>query len=151
MSSKQYAAPLHLEIGASRWFRGLAVAAHGGAIAWMWAAPLPTPVKLVGSLGVALAFLSAWRSQPGLHGRVERLVWHETGTWQWNREGERPDLNLLPGAYVTPWCVILNFRAVGARRSRSLVLCPDGVEEQALRRLRVRLRLERTGYGPPPV
>ena len=60
--------------------------------------------------------------------------------WQLLRENhEAVDLKLLPGALVHPRIVVLCFREPG-RRTRACVLTHDNLDQQTLRRLRVRLR-----------
>lgn len=55
--------------------------------------------------------------------------------------GREQQLNLCTQAFVTPWLVILHFKSTGYR-GRSLVLLPDMVDRELLRKLRVRLKLE---------
>lgn len=60
--------------------------------------------------------------------------------WQLLRENhEAVDLKLLPGALVHPRIVVLCFREPG-RRTHACVLTHDNLDQQTLRRLRVRLR-----------
>ena len=60
--------------------------------------------------------------------------------WQLLQEGEEAvDLKLLPGAFVHPRLVALCFKEP-AGRTRFCVLTDDNLDEQTLRRLRVRLR-----------
>ena len=57
-----------------------------------------------------------------------------------DQRGEMCQARLLPSSYLHPKLVILNFSLERFPRRRSLVLCPDSLDAQTLRQLRVRLR-----------
>ncbi len=120
---------------------------------------------LTATAGAALA--CAWISLPGLAflpvaaGIALAWGWHLAQTLQWSRrhvhalelgaersarwqDGARQwhEAEILPSSYVSDWLVVVN---LGARdgRGRSLVLLPDCVAAEELRRLRVWLRWRR--------
>lgn len=74
---------------------------------------------------------------------VRRLVWTRDGEWLvTDAEGLASVARLLPGAFVTPWLVVLNLRS-GHGARHSVLLTRDNCDAEQLRRLRVRLRAER--------
>jgi len=71
---------------------------------------------------------------------IQRIEWDADGEWRlFLINGESQVVQLCPSSYVQPWIVILNF-STGRFTTRSLLLIPDAVDQNLLRRLRVRLR-----------
>ena len=141
MSSTPSAAPLCLEPSPSRRLAGWVLAAHMGAAAAAVATPLPAPVR---GLLLAAAALSLVRAWPAL-ARSVRVTWDREGRWWWEEAGRCREVALRPDSYCRPARVVLRFQAEGWRSA--LVLLPDSLDAEALRRLRVRLLQE--GAGPP--
>jgi hypothetical protein len=79
---------------------------------------------------------------------ARRVVCRADGAWfLQDNEGALREARLLPSSYLHPKLVILNF-ALGSRAGkRNLVLCPDSLDAQTLRRLRQHLRV--TAQGQP--
>ena len=76
---------------------------------------------------------------------ITTLRWLSDGSWQFeNNAGEVCDAQLLPSSTVTPWLVILNFHITGrwTKWPGSVALCRDAVDEDTLRRLKVRLKTD---------
>lgn len=72
------------------------------------------------------------------------LVWDRSGQWRLvQRDGRMLDVRLEHGAYAHPKLLVLPFRTRSRQRVPVLV-APDMVDAEGLRRLRVRLRC-----GPP--
>jgi len=68
-------------------------------------------------------------------------IWEPDGTWILTLvSGQQIEARLLPSTFVTPGLSVLNLRC-GRWRSRAMVLLPDSLDPDLLRRLRVRLRL----------
>ncbi len=108
---------------------------------WFWRAllVLALVLGLVLGLGGAVWHLWPWS--------LRQAIWQPDGTWFLTLgNGRELEGRLLGSTYVSPALVVLNFRC-GSWRTRSLVLLPDNLEPDLLRRSRVRLRLEgaRTG------
>mgnify|MGYP003389020433 CR=1 FL=1 len=109
------------------------------------------PLALSGRAGLALAVLlglalnlggSVWHLWPW---SLRAAVWRPDGTWSLIQgDGRERDGRLLGSTYVSPALVVLNFRC-DRWRTPSLVLLPDNLEPDLLRRMRVRLGLEGTG------
>ena len=135
--------------GVSRRLALLVLVVHGLTLATV---PL-LPLALSGRAGLALALLSGcalslggavWHRWPW---SLREAVWWPDGAWSLIQgDGRERDGRLLGSTYVSPALVVLNFRC-GRWRTPSLVLLPDNLEPDLLRRLRVRLRLEGRGGG----
>jgi len=68
-------------------------------------------------------------------------IWEPDGTWTLTLvSGKQVEARLLPSTFVTPGLSVLNLRR-GRWRSCAMVLLPDTLDPDLLRRLRVRLRL----------
>jgi toxin CptA len=141
-------APLVLRPGFSRRlavFLGLSHAAAllavlGLPIAWYWRA------------GFGAAVLASLARQSALHllhrapSAVREAVWAAEGAWTITLgSGRTVDASLLRSTFVSTSLVVLNFRC-GRWRRHALVLLPDNLEANLLRRLRVRLRIA-GGHG----
>ena len=75
-------------------------------------------------------------------GSVRRIIWQADGAWFLEDEsGVVREAQLRPSSYVHPRLVILGFDFVRSKGRRHLVLCPDSMDMDTLRRLRARLRI----------
>ena len=133
-----------MRLGASRQLAVVLGGLHLGAIACGFANDLPPTFQAL----VALCVLLAGMRCIALHGsrRAARaivlLVWDRLGQWRLvQRDGRVPDVRLEPGGYLHPKLVVLPFRTRAGRRFRVLIV-PDMVDADRLRRLRTRLRCE---------
>jgi toxin CptA len=102
---------------------------------------------------VALSFYRNYRRHVLHRGRraPRRVVCQGDGRWLLqDHRGQMQEARLLPSSYLHPRLVILNFILRQRPRRRNLVLCPDSLDAQTLRQLRVRLRVatrgQRAGY-----
>ncbi|MBK8638372.1 MAG: hypothetical protein IPN92_08815 [Chromatiaceae bacterium] len=135
--------------GVSRRLALWVLIAHGLTLATV----LFLPLALSGRAGLALAVLlgcalslggAVWHFWPW---SLREAVWWPDGAWSLIQgDGRERDGRLLGSTYVSPALVVLNFRC-GRWRTASLVLLPDNLEADLLRRLRVRLRLEGARLG----
>lgn len=143
MSSPKYAAPLRLKPRPSARLAALLLLAHGAALIIL--PTLALPVWLIAGLagGVIANFYLTFTTHVLRRGKraLVQLVWEEDGRWTLTTgNGEDIEARLLPGSYVHPWLVILNFAC--GRRKRSAVLFPDALDPDTFRRLLVRLKIE---------
>lgn len=106
--------------------------------------------KAAAAVLILLALLSWYRSHR-LHirhlgrGAVRRLQWQADGSWLLDDAyGYSHAARLLPSSYLHPRLVLLNFRLEENGRRRYVLLLPDSLDSESLRRLRVRLRIEAT-------
>lgn len=143
MSKREEQPPLRIRPGSSRILALFLLAAHGAALAvvfaipldWYWRIWLAAAVLggLVYSLAARVLFLVPWACR--------EATWRSDGTWILVLvSGGQIEPRLLPSSYVTQRLLVLNFRC-GRWRSRSMVLLSDALDSDLLRRLRVRLRL----------
>lgn len=150
MSSPKSAPPLKVDLRPSRWLAGLILIAHGGALAVL--VPLALPVwalaPLVGLITGSLVY--TLKTHAMLRGplTIRRVVWDSDNDWLLHAaSGEQLAVRLLPGSYVHPLLVILNFELETApqrggllnTRRRSIVLAKDSADATTLRQLRARL------------
>lgn len=134
--------PLHLRPRLSLRLAAFIALTHSGAAACILALPIPWPSR-VGGLGV-IGLSGVWQALTHLWPRtpvaVREAAWGEDGWELTLGSGRRVSARLVPSTYVGTWLVVLNFRCPSWRRC-SLVLAPDGLDPDLLRRLRARLRL----------
>jgi hypothetical protein len=125
---------------------------HGTALAvvvsipldWYWRAWLAATVLsgLAYTLGAHVLYRVPWAAR--------EANWMSDGTWILTLvRGERIESRLLPSSFVARRLLVLNFRR-GRWRSVPLVLLPDTLDADQLRRLRVRLQLHGEANGPRP-
>ncbi|MEA3277511.1 MAG: protein YgfX [Pseudomonadota bacterium] len=135
--------PLRIRPGFSRRLAGFVLVTHAAALTSVALLPVAWYVRLTLALTVlgSLAYQSAVHLIRTAPWAVREALRESDGTWTLIlASGARVDANLSPSTLVTTGLVVLNFRC-GGWRLRSLVLLPDALNENELRRLRVRLRL----------
>lgn len=92
-----------------------------------------------------LIMLSLWHhwhaSVIGDHERSIKIAeWGGADEWiLFNAEGKKSRARLLSSSYVQPWLVVLSFYSKRFGRCR-LIILPDSIDADLLRRLRVRLK-----------
>lgn len=146
MLSLKSAAPLYLERRPSRTLMIFLTVTHGvGLLVLPWLA-LPWGLAWILGVGIIVSFCLNWRSHALLSGprAIVQIVWDGQGVWHLR---QRNDIEwtgeLLPGYFAGPRLVLLSFVLGPWWRRTSVVLLPDNSESEALRRLRVRLRIAR--------
>lgn len=140
--SESPANPVFLRLGPSSRLVAVLAGLHAGALACGFASDLPAAMK--GAVAL-LILVSAWRSlmihglRRGAHS-VVLLVWDRYGQWRLvRRDGRTLDARLEHGGFSHPLLLVLVFRVDGGG-SAVLTILPDAANNEALRRLRVRLR-----------
>lgn len=121
--------------------------AHGlaGVATIVASVPLWAKAGLLVGIGLSLAWTGyrhGWRRGGGFISRVELL----DGRWRLEIDDGIQHPAKLTGGYAQPSIVVLNFRLEGGWR-RSVVLLPDAVDSETLRRLRVWLCTRRDEDG----
>lgn len=151
MSSLKSAAPLQVDVRYSPWLAGLTLFVHGGALAILLPLALSLLAKavLVGAITASLAYILNTHALLRHERAVLRLIWGSDDDWTLHTaRGEAVAARLLPGSYVHPLLVVLNFeidaadmkgRMPSRAHRRSVVLAPDSSDAVTLRRLRARL------------
>ena len=143
MSSPKYASPLVLQPKTSRLLICLVMVAHVGAMLIVVLVNLYWALKLVLLVVLAVSLVFFLRGK-GL-GNLSSLTWKDGGEWVLELDGDKQyEMQLLPSSYVSPWLVVLNFRAAEEHKGKSVVLFRDALDPESFRRLRVRLGVEKT-------
>jgi toxin CptA len=118
-------------------------AAHGGAAAAIWLAPVPYWLKagvtlvMAASLGWYLFSRVALRAAGAI---VALEIREEGGLSFLTRCGEWRECRLLGSSYVSPLLTVLNLEPAGGWCARHVLLLPDNVDAKDFRRLRAWLR-----------
>lgn len=145
MSSPRFAEPLYLQIKPSRLLAGFLVLGHATAAVALAYIDLPPSVRLLLGLMIAASLYRNLRVHVLLNAprSLLRLVWEASGKWRvWDAYGREHPASLAPDFYVHPRLVILSLKLEGMGR-RAVLLLPDSLDSDALRRLRVRLKAVR--------
>jgi len=147
MSSTAYATPLSLELRSSATLGALVTAAHAGAAVSLAFASLPLWTLVLGTAAVLVSLLQVFPRAVSLRhpNAVHRVLWPAGDEWHlFTRGGQELVGTLLPESYLRPWLVVLRFKIPRSRMRRSVVILPDMLDANVMRRLRVRL-----GLNPP--
>lgn len=145
--SKNTTNGLFMRLGASRQLVALFAVVHGGAIACGFVNDLPLAIQCLVAIGVLLSA----RRCIALHGlrrggrAIVLLIWDRHGQWRLlQRDGRVLDGHLAHGACAHPRLLVLPFRTQCGHR-RCVLIAPDTVSADGMRRLRARLRCEPCG------
>ena len=140
MSFSAYPA-IALELRPSRVLFTVTTACHLLALVALLAVDLSWPLK---SLLGALIGISCWFAIARLVGYggcgIVHINWRADGSWRLRTARDDYLPARLLASYTHPYIMILRF-AIGRGFNRTLVITPDAVDNESLRRLRVRLRL----------
>jgi len=128
----------------------LLLLAHGGSLGVLFLVPLP--LYAATALAVLVVSSMVWGIRRHAlrldRNAIVRLVWDADDYWLLvTADGRELAGELMPSSYVHPSLVILIFQTGGAGihrlwNRRSVVLLPDALDAESLRRLRVRLRID---------
>lgn len=131
------AAPrLELALRPSRRWAWLLVVSLGTVVLVCIGLPLPPweRIGLLGALlGVGIMTARSWRWLAG----ADLLLWDGTA-WQLRRRGDYVRLENCRPEYVSPWLIVLSYRA--PQRRRQLPLFSDAMTPDGFRRLQVLVR-----------
>lgn len=147
MSSRKYATPLLLKRNASRIGTLIYLLISSLTLVFICFLPLPLLVNVLLSVAVVGSVCYLLLKEWGLWPRraVHALTWLDGDEWlieTANHQTQRAQL--LADSLNLPYLVILNFRVAESYWPLSIVLYRDSCSADALRRLRVRLRM----YNP---
>lgn len=146
MSSPKYAAPLYLKRHPSRILAVYLAAVHSGVLALLPWLALAWELATLLSMAIIASFCLSLRSQALLLSpkAIVEISWDSERVWRLRqRNGIEWVGKLLPGCFVGPRLVVLNFALGSQWRRAGVVLLPDNANPETLRRLRVRLRATR--------
>lgn len=136
-------APLRIRPGFSRRLAAFLLTLHCIALGLVFAIPLDWYWRtlLVAAVFLGLLYSSAVHLLYLWPRAIREVTWGADGTWSLSLvSAEQIQARLLPSTYVSVELMVLNFRCNGWRQC-ALVLLPDALDGELLRRLRVRLRL----------
>lgn len=135
--SEKFASPLVLELVPSR---GVAVALaglHAGAAGLLVVLSIPVVVMLLGGVALMTGFYVAWRTSR----RLRELAVDSEGEWTIRLYGDSDPRPCVPTPHlITESLVLLSARVEGRRWPLAAAVAADGLEPDAFRRLRARLR-----------
>jgi toxin CptA len=140
---------LRISPARSRGLAGFVVGSHLLTLAVPLLLPLSFLAQAALSLLVCFSLWHYWHAHVvGDHGRsIKTAEWDGGDDWVlFTAQGEKSLASLLGSSYVQPWLVVLNFSSERFGRCR-LVILPDAMDADLLRRLRVRLRNIRFDTG----
>jgi hypothetical protein len=141
LSAKYFSSPtLHLRIGKSRLGLSLYIGLTVVVVAALWL----LHERGYGHLALILSVLAVtllWSlSKDSMEGLA--LSWHQGG-WTLERDGVRRSVALGPRCVSTSWVIYLPVIDLSMGRVEHLWLYTDSIPREHLRRLRVRLTLEK--------
>lgn len=145
MSSQRSAEPLYLQLKPSRLLAGFLVLGHATAAVALTYIPMPLSARVLFALMLASSLYRNLRVHVLLCAprSLLRLVWEVSGKWRvWDAFGNEHEATLAPDCFVNSKLVILSLHLEGLGR-RAVLLLPDSLDTEVLRRLRARLRTVR--------
>jgi len=134
---------LYVTVAASRKLVWVLVGLHGAAIAALAAASMPMPAKVVAIGAILWTGIRETRRHALRVGKdaCVALRFRQAGRCEvLCRDGKRIEGNIHGGSYVLPALTIVRLLQQGRSSSFTVVLLPDAVSADAMRRLRVWLR-----------
>jgi len=139
ISSKQYAKPLTIELAQPVYAVLIAVVVHLSAGLALLLSSLPVALSWAGlAIIAASGYLVMFRLR-----YLRRLVWRADGTWLLTtRNGPTVIAKLAADSLALSFVMLLNFHSVSGRKHFSVVIFPTAENAEALRKLRVRLRVD---------
>ncbi len=142
--------PLVLVPRRSRLAAALIVVSHAATAVLLLALPLPWAVRVAGAAGILVVGASALRQAVGGAAPSRLVVGIDRRVAVTTRDGRTAAGDILADSFVGPRLITVVWRPDGARRARTLVVLPDSLAADDLRRLRVALRYGRVAAAGPP-
>lgn len=139
-------APLRIEPCLSLRLGLLVVVSHVLATMVVAVLPLVVPLRLALGLFVASSLVYSIKTRVLRKGdsAIKAVKLDPVTGWSlYTARGVIEQVSLHPSSFIRPWLMVLNF-SVGRFDSRSLILFPDALDGETLRRLRVQLRIRPT-------
>jgi toxin CptA len=142
MSDHHHQAPLVIRPVVSRRLLAFMLVIHAAAFAVVLPLPMHWGLKLALSMLIlgSLAYVVWARILLRAPWSIVQATWSDTGWTVTTADGRTQQPRLAPSTYVGVDLVVVNL-AAGMFRRRSLILTPDTIDPEQLRRLRARLRL----------
>ena len=144
MISSAFDLPIRIEIKPSKWLAVGLATSHVGAILLLWFVDLAMWIKMLLAIAAMLSLIHSfyfyvWQNSPR---SLIELILNDNEEWLLTRnDGRVVEAYLRQGAFVHPMLIVLPFRY--GLHFTAVILTPDQVNADTLRRLRVRLRFKR--------
>lgn len=133
----------HFTLKPSRFFLSLFIAVHLFSVMCLLLTTISIQWKILAILFLVTHGFIMWQRKISLRDKnaIVTINYHRDGEWQLqNRRGVYANAILCGDSVVTRWLIILNFKVVATRKIVSVIIFPDSVDTDTLRRLRVFLR-----------
>lgn len=143
--TNQFELPVFITVKTSRWLKIWLYLVHLPAIPVIVMSNLIWPARSILIFAVSLSLYFSIRNYVLLRGRnsIVRIMLNDADEWRLSTgQGDTINATLLPAAMVHPLLVILPFRSQGGKYT--VILTPDVINSDLLRRLRVRLKFPRS-------
>ncbi len=134
---------LRIEPGFSGRLGLFVVLSHAAGLIAAALLPVAVPLRLALGLLVVVSLVYGFKAHVLRRGgsALAAVELDSVAGWSlYTSEGVVKNASLHPSSFIRPWLMVLNF-SVGRFRSRTMILSPDAVDGDSLRRLRVQLRI----------
>ena len=142
--SNAFELPLRIRIYPPKWLAAGLIVSHLGAVAILGTVQIPSEAKVLLIIVIIISLIYVLRLyiwQKSKWSPLE-LILNDKEEWYLTlASGEIIQVDLRPGAFVHPILVILPFRH--GIYFPTVILTPSSVDQDTLRRLRVRLKYKR--------
>jgi len=142
--------PLTLAPRRSRLAAALIVVSHAATALLLLGMPLPAAVRIAGAVGILVAGAWALRQAVGQGAPARLVVGIDRRVEVTTRDGRTAAGEILADSFVGPRLITVVWRPDGARCVQTLLVLPDSLAADDLRRLRVALRYGRVAAAGPP-
>jgi len=118
-------------------------AAHGAAGLALWLSPLPVMLSIAACAGIAMSAVFSLRGhafRTAESALIELELYEDCTLSARSADGRWLHYRVMGSSFVSRVLTVLDLRAEGAWRRRSVLIASDGIEAEAFRRLRVWLQ-----------
>ncbi len=143
-SSAKFVVPFRVSLQTSFLLNCSLFVIYIGAFVWLWFFELPMWLSLPIKLAVVIGFIFHLRTYLFRNSAkaITEMIWFEADDWQLlDAYRQQHQVKLLGNSLISPWLLVLNFRAESDGKKWSVVLMPDSVDSTTFRRLNAKLRL----------
>ena len=134
--------PIHLNVAVSRQLAAWIVSSHAVMLALVFCIPnLHNAAKIGLAVFILASALYYWRRfMQRQHAKaVHAAVFYAIDEWRIHTSTGSYFASLQPSSFIHPWLCVLHWRT-DSGKAYTLILLPDSVDRDVLRRLRVRLK-----------
>ena len=134
--------PLHLQVAVSRWLRAFIILSPAlSALIVLFAPALPWWFRLLVAIALGLSIRHFWCLHISRQhsDAIQEAVFYTVDNWRIHTLSGSKFARLHDSSFIHRWICVLNLRADNGR-IHTLILLPDNLPADTLRRLRVRLK-----------